>query len=611
MTMRATGAARHALLIATMSLVLAGCGAWEERGADPVSGCDDSIERYFHATSDTRVVLVRQFNAGQQLALAGDSMESAPVTPADVCLVKLLVGPGNPGPADAPSTSPGIGIEIWLPAPGRWNERIHALGGGGWQGGAAGMAQHVASPYAAAVAFGEGAVSSTTDAGHGGMPKVAGVPGADGDFTLLPDGSINRTLWRDFSVRAIHEQALKTKALTRAFYGRPARYSYWDGSSTGGRQAHKLAQAHPGDFDGIIGNMPALHWTRFLTAMLYPHIVYRQDLGGEPLSTAQLDRVSRAAIAACDVVGGEHLGYIMEPARCRYDPTRDAAVLCRSDRGRDASAACVTWREARALNKIWYGATRDGSVPAPADDNGWDTPLDGKRLWYGTPRGTSLWNAFFTTMLHYPAGVANPEGPNFLGPDQVAAQLQDPRMGAANFENALGNGEDGWRTLSYAQLADAFVRGVELNETAFSGINTDEPNLEAFERRGGKLLGWHGINDEVIPVQGSMQYYDRVVREMGDLERVQSFYRMYMVPGVGHHSPNGTANPDASPPLFGSAQLYEMLVAWVEEGVAPGRVDLATPPGAATQRSQPACPYPARAVHVAGDPNLAASYECR
>lgn len=46
-----------------------------------------------------------------------------------------MVGPGNPGPADAPSTSPGIGIEVWLPMPEKWNNRLHVIGGGGWVGG--------------------------------------------------------------------------------------------------------------------------------------------------------------------------------------------------------------------------------------------------------------------------------------------------------------------------------------------------------------------------------------------------------------------------------------------------------------------------------------------
>ena len=72
---------------------------------------------------------------GDPIALSNTPATPAPPTaPADLCLVKLLVGPGNPGPAGLPSTSPGIGIEVWLPAAARWNERIRAYGSGGWAG---------------------------------------------------------------------------------------------------------------------------------------------------------------------------------------------------------------------------------------------------------------------------------------------------------------------------------------------------------------------------------------------------------------------------------------------------------------------------------------------
>ena len=50
---------------------------------------------------------------------------------------------GNPGPAGAPSTSAGIGIEVWLPAKAAWNNRIHALGGGGWQARKAKLKQRI------------------------------------------------------------------------------------------------------------------------------------------------------------------------------------------------------------------------------------------------------------------------------------------------------------------------------------------------------------------------------------------------------------------------------------------------------------------------------------
>ena len=108
-----------------------------------------------------------------------------------------------------------------------------------------------------------------------------------------------------------------------------------------------------------------------------------------------------------------------------------------------------------------------------------------------------------------------------------------------------------------------------------------------------------------------MQYYDSVVAEMGNLQRVQSFYRLYIVPGAGHESPNGTANPLANPPIFAGNQLYDMLVNWVENGVVPDRVELHSPAYQPINRSQPVCPYPQKASYVEGDPNVASSYICR
>jgi pimeloyl-ACP methyl ester carboxylesterase len=175
------------------------------------------------------------------------------------------------------------------------------------------------------LAMNEGAVSSTTDTGHTVM---------NGSFAVLPDGAINRRLWADFASRAVHEQAVKSKALAAYYYGRAPKYAYWEGGSTGGRQGLNLAQNYPEDFDGIIALYPALNWTRFITAELYPQIVIHRDLGGRALTKRQLDLVSNAAISACDVVGGEHLGYIVDIAACRYDPTQDkACCACRMAAG--------------------------------------------------------------------------------------------------------------------------------------------------------------------------------------------------------------------------------------------------------------------------------------
>lgn len=190
--------------------------------------------------------------------------------------------------------------------------------------------------------------------------------GTDGAFAMNPDGTVNTALWTDFASRGIHEMAVKAKALAAGFYGDAPKYSYWDGCSTGGRQGHMQAQVNPNDFDGILAGNSAINWSTFITAELYPQVVMQRDLGGTPLTPEQATLVSSAAVSACDSqLTGKHEGFISDPAACRYDPVQDKAVLCTASGGSNATAACLSTVQAQAVNKIWYGQTRDGSVPRP------------------------------------------------------------------------------------------------------------------------------------------------------------------------------------------------------------------------------------------------------
>ncbi|MBU2409349.1 MAG: tannase/feruloyl esterase family alpha/beta hydrolase [Gammaproteobacteria bacterium] len=590
-------------------MTLAGCGGGGNDGGGGGGGgggvipppvarlaCDDSMKAAFKPDENTSVLLVRSFKTGDALLLSGTATAATPVASTDVCVVKLLVGPGNPGPADAPSTSPGIGIEVWLPTEAKWNERIHVKGGGGWAGGVqasltalAGTAGGtVGSP--ASTAMVEGAVSASTDTGHANTAN-------GGSFAMNPDGTINTVLWNDFSVRGIHEMAVKTKALTAAYYGRAARYAYWNGFSTGGRQGHKEAQANPEDFDGILAGAPAINWTRFITSELYPQIVYQRDLNGVPLTAAQSTLVGKAAIDACDVVGGVHLGYIPDPAQCRYDPTQDTAVLCASSGGTGPAGSCLTQAQAQAVNKIWYGQTTDGSVPSPAADNGFSPTLAANQRWYGLARGTSF------------AGLAGAQ-PFPIATDMVALELQDPRYATPTFVNATANGADRWRQMSYADLSNAYDRGVAL-QSSFANINTDDPDLGRFALRNSKMLVYHGLADVLIPPQGTLNYYSRLTDRMGGQAVVRNFYRLFLVPGMSHGFVNGTANPDADVPLPTIDQLYNALTGWVEGGQSPERIDIATPTGARVASSRPICLYPTTAVLTGSDPRAYTSYACR
>ena len=219
--------------------LVAGCGGSDSPAPAPAPApspaalltCDDTMKAAFKPDTNTSVLLVKAFKQGDPLALAGTT-GTPPTATADVCLVKLLVGPGfTDSSASAPSSSTGIGIEVWLPAMAAWNTKIHNLGGGGWAGGTQASTTLIGNSQGAAVAA-TGFVAATTDTGH----SVG-----DGSFAMRQDGGINSILWTDFAERSLHELALKTKALALGYYGKAQAYAYWDGCSTGGRQGYKIA----------------------------------------------------------------------------------------------------------------------------------------------------------------------------------------------------------------------------------------------------------------------------------------------------------------------------------------------------------------------------------
>jgi feruloyl esterase len=65
-------------------------------------------------------------------------------------------------------------------------------------------------------------------------------------------------------------------------------------------------------------------------------------------------------------------------------------------------------------------------------------------------------------------------------------------------------------------------------------INSDNPDLDAFEARGGKLIMLHGWSDAIVTPWKTIQYYTEVEERFGGKERTQNFFCLFMIPGLDH-----------------------------------------------------------------------------
>ena len=598
------------------ALLLAACGYLTPALAEPLP-CDDGIKTAFRPDADTKVIAVRLVKKGEELK-APDA--SQPVTAAaDLCLVKLLVGPGATAEKDknARSYSEGIGIEVWLPTHANWNERIRNYGGGGWVGGDHRYADKIGSKVPAIVNANIGYASGTTDAGQ---PWYQ-----DGSFAFLSDGKVNVESLRDFSVRAMVEQAVKTKALVNLYYGKAPKYAYYDGHSQGGRQGMKLVQEYPELYDGYMIAQPALSIAKFGTAGLYPQIVMKTELGftsaNKPEAAAFAAKVAAAnkrAVAACDKAG---LGFLLDPFACDYNPARDAEALCAGVAGEGVTgsnadtATCMSLKEANALNRIWYGATSDGSFDAAQSADARSGKSLGKnQLWWTFTKSTAIGN-LITSASSY--GVALALQDVSYAPDASTAS-GDP------ITNASTNVRNKWLEMDYAGLADAVNKGVVLQPTLFSDLITDKPDLGKLRELGRKVIVYTGLVDDAIPPAGNINYHERVVAAMGGHAEVQKFMRMYLLPGSAHSSQgraytvSGKNDTVPLPKLPGNTnqtptreqdQFFTALVDWVEKDTAPGEIMLTSRDNSL---SYPVCVYPLRTTWSGnGDAKQASSYSCR
>ena len=107
--------------------------------------------------------------------------------------------------------------------------------------------------------------------------------------------------------------------------------------------------------------------------------------------------------------------------------------------------------------------------------------------------------------------------------------------------------------------------------------------LEAFRRRGGRMIIWHGEADPLIFPRGTLNYFDRVAMASRGATDVKDFVRLFMAPGVGH-----CGGGDGPAPVG----LLDAVVNWVEKGVAPATISASRRREDGTVLTRPLCAYP-------------------
>ncbi len=390
-------------------------------------------------------------------------------------------------------------------------------------------------------AIGYAALARALVQGYATASTDTGHSGGSGSFALgYPEKLI------DFAYRAVHEMTVRSKAIVSAYYGNGPKFSYWNGCSSGGKQGLKEAQRFPADFDGIIAGAPANYWTHLVAGSLWiAQAVHKDEASYIPASKYPL--IHKAVLEASDAMDGVKDGVIEDPTRCRFDPK---VLECK---GSDSSM-CLTPPQVEAVRKI-YGPARN--------------PRTGQEIFPGLEPGSELgWG-----------GLAGPQAFPIASDHFKYVVFKDP-----NWD---------WRTINFdtdVALADKIDDGM---------LNAMDPDLKAFIGHGGKLLMYHGWNDQLISPQNSINYYRSVA------ETLRGSVRLFMVPGMNHCAGgDGTSTFDA----------VGALEQWVEQKHAPEQI-LAShmtngTPGI-VDRTRPLCPYPQVAQYKgSGSTDDAANFVC-
>ncbi|KAM7194846.1 Tannase/feruloyl esterase [Rhypophila sp. PSN 637] len=473
---------------------------------------------------------------------------------------------------------------LFLPREQTWTRNFLAVGNYGQAGGINWADMGPGLKY--------GMATVSTDTGHSSPGNVL-------NWAL----ERNRGALPDWGYRAVNGSIHVAKALTTRYYAlagsnKTLDKSYWSGCSTGGRQGLKQIQTEPESLDGVLIGAPA--WD---TKRLFPWIAkiasYFSPIGGPTyLDVFQLLFVTQYIRGVCDPQDsptGIADGVVSWPEECNFNLN---GIRCNST----GQTNCITDAQIQTVLNLHADYVINGTVIFP-----------------GAPPGAEVTNPYILD----PSSITNfslEYFRYFLYPDEANSPLW------SNFSHFLDN--------------EAAIVGhsIEANPGQATADNFD---LSAFRNRGGKIIMYHGTEDSTVPTGSTARFYSSVLTTTagGSSATMDSFFRLFYVPGMGHCFPDagteqyvpwdigGAGQPVLTAPLasvpghFLDPQYDALaaLLAWVNTTGTPSERNpqniTAVTWNATTlaEKSRPLCAFPRRAVYNttrAGPIDQATSWDC-
>lgn len=552
-------------LLTGVSVAIPLISSWAQTATADHSVLQATCESFASVTIPASVMQLPSNGARVTSASTNGASGAPPRTVGSFCRVMVEIAPVDPA-------APPIKMEINFPE--TWNGRALMYGGGGYNGVILSTGGTIRlQPNEMPIPLGRGYVTFGSNSGHEGA--------GSGAFAL------NDEALRNYAFDAVKKTRDVAGYLIRVRYGRPADRVYFHGSSNGGKEALGLIQRYPRDLDGALVFWPAtffggltLQAARISRAFAEP---------GAYLSIAKRQALLTAAMEACDDLDGVRDGIISNVRSCqeRFDPVTATAsgkpLRCAS--GADEGDSCLSDAQIKALKvmasplKLTY-ALESGETQYP-----------GFYVW-GADLGTKMTDdltksvmtqGLGTTPSAYPAAPGMPFLHNFAEQYVRYFVTKDPQAT--------------WKEI------DPEKPGEWQSRLAWLGGLLDMPktDLSEFQKQGGKIILVHGLADQIVPSETSVDYYNRLVAAMGR-ETVSKFIKFYEIPGTAHSGFGIAFNP--------AWDALGALDEWVANGVAPVDPivrDTHFKPG----RTRPLCEHPTWPMYKGwGDIEQAYSFAC-